>query len=72
MKEEAIARGEQFSDEEYSEEDDDPGNIPNADSGTVLTHVKSYIRFLQMQIINNSDVLLEVIDARDPIVSTSI
>ena len=54
MKEEAIARGEQFSDEEYSEEDDDPGNIPNADSGTVLTHVKSYIRFLQRGMLASS------------------
>ena len=43
MKEEAIARGEHFSDEEYSEEDDDPGNIPNADSGTVLTHVCEFL-----------------------------
>lgn len=40
MKEEAIARGEEFPEEEESSEvDDDPGNIPNGDNASVLTHV---------------------------------
>ena len=39
MKEEAIARGEEIPDEEPSEEDDDPGNIPEGDDASVLTHV---------------------------------
>ena len=39
MKEEAIARGEEFPEEETSEEDDDPGNIPMCDNASVLTHV---------------------------------
>ena len=39
MKEEAIARGEEFSEEESTEVDEDPGNIPHGDSASVLTHV---------------------------------
>lgn len=42
MKEEAIARGEEFSEEEYSEVDEDPGNIPNGDNASVLTHVLKF------------------------------
>lgn len=46
MKEEAIARGEEFPEEESSEEDDDPGNIPMGDNASVLTHVSNNIMYL--------------------------
>ena len=46
MKEEAIARGEEFPEEESSEEDDDPGNIPMGDNASVLTHVSSNSKWL--------------------------
>lgn len=45
MKEEAIARGEEFSEEESSEVDDDPGNIPHGDNASVLTHVLEWTVF---------------------------
>lgn len=66
-KEEAIARGEEVPEEEVMEEQTDPGIIPSGDDATVLTHVLSYSPL--DQIIGNSDVLLEIVDARDAIVS---
>ena len=49
------------------EEQTDPGIIPSGDDATVLTHVLSYSPL--DYIIGNSDVLLEIVDARDAIVS---
>ncbi|KAK8790446.1 hypothetical protein WA171_001969, partial [Blastocystis sp. BT1] len=56
MKEDAIERGEEVSDSEESEETDDPGFLPHGSVAAVLTHI-----------IGNSDVILEVVDARDAI-----
>lgn len=39
MKEDAIARGEEVSDDEPMEVDDDPGNLPTGGDAAVLTHV---------------------------------
>ena len=69
MKEEAIARGEAVPESESDmEEEMDPGVIPKGDNATVLTHVVLSFAF-HPQIINNSDVILDVVDARDPIAS---
>ena len=39
MKEDAIARGEDVSEEEVQEVDEDPGNLPTGGNAAVLTHV---------------------------------